>query len=328
MSELEDPVTTVVRLLSNKMQVIKEDGATAKICISREWCNRELFNTYDGQVTVGLVESRDTKIEMSGTVRKRLGSLRLNVWATDRPETSDSGRLLRNKIVEEINRVVRQNCKKPNVTEYDFAGLGSLEDNRHKAFHAGASTELSPRHAEWTELTNAEYEKIWYSDESRYSKSHTVDGEYALTLFCFKIESREQTAKKIVLTFEGYGTAPAGNGITVKVWNHAAEDWQNAQSGTAGADETITIVLASDLPDYIDNEGYVWLLARTTNPSNGASAATLYCDYVSCTITVIGITYLDIASFRDADEVRVKPFIFRTEFFLKSWSFENLGGML
>jgi hypothetical protein len=327
MSEIEDSVTTVIRLLSKNMRVVKEDNAIANIYVSKEWYDRELFKNYDGQITVGLAESRDTKIEMSGRIRRRLGSLRVNMWATDRPATSDSGKLMRNKMVEEVNRIVRQNRTIPNQTRYDFAGLGYPSGDPHKAFQAGASSELAPGHASWTELTNEEYQKIWYSDDTRYSKSHNVNLEYALMLFRFKVESREEAVKKIVLAFEGYGTAPAGNGVTIKVWNHVASAWQNAQVGTGGADETISITLSSSLTDYIDDSGYVWLLTRTTNASNGTTAAILYCDYVSCTITVNGITYLDIVSFRDADRVDVKPFIFRTEFALKSWMFEDVGGV-
>ena len=327
MSELEDPITTVVRLLQKNIRVVKEDDSIASIHVSREWYDRELFKNHDGQITVGLVESRDTKIEMSGRIRRRLGSLRINVWATDKPATSDNGKLMRNKIVEEVNRIVRQNRNKPNTIEYNFAGLGYPEGDPHKAFQAGDSTELTPEHASWTELTNEEYQKIWYSDDQRHSKSHNINGEYALMLFRFKIESRENTVKKIVLTFEGYGSAPAGNGITVKIWNHVAGAWQNAQSGTGGADETLIITLTSNLADYVDDNQYVCLLAKTTNPSDGSTPAIVYCDQVSCSITVNGITYLDIVSFRDADRVDVKPFIYRTEFTLKSWCYEDIGSI-
>ncbi|MEM2971300.1 MAG: hypothetical protein QW270_02620 [Candidatus Bathyarchaeia archaeon] len=318
MSEVENPVDTVVRLLSKNMRVIMEDGLLAPVHVSREWLNRELFKGVDGQVTVGLAESHDTKIELSGRLRRRLGTLRVNVWSQDAN--------IRQKMVEEINRIVRQNRNKPNETLYGFAGVGQNSET-HKAYSAGASSELEPENASWSELANTDYEKIWYRDDNRYSKSHNVNGEYALLLFRFKIESREKTVKRIVLAFEGYGKAPAGNGATIKVWNHIASAWQNAQSGTGGADETLTITLDSNLTDYIDGDGYVWLLARTTNPSNGAIPATLHCDYVSCTVTVNGITYLDIVSFRDADRVDVKPFIYHTEFTLKSWSFEDIGGV-
>jgi len=318
MSEVENPVDTVVRLLSKNMWVVKEDGSLASILVSREWYDRELFKNYDGQITVGLSESRDTKIDMSGRLRRRIGSLRVNVWSQDI--------LTRQKMVEEVNRIVRQNRNKPNETLYYFRGVGQASGT-HKAYSVGASAELAPGHANWVELSDLDYQKIWYSDDNRHSKSHNINGEYALMLFRFKIDSREKTVKKVVLAFEGYGTAPAGNGVTIKVWNHAALAWQNAQQGTGGADETISITLTSSLTDYIDDSGYVWLLARTTNPSDGTTPAILHCDYVSCTVTVNGITYLDVVSFRDADRVDVKPFIFRTEFTLKSWSFEDIGGV-
>ncbi|MCX8177946.1 MAG: hypothetical protein N3F10_06615 [Candidatus Bathyarchaeota archaeon] len=323
---IEDPVETVVRLLSRNLRVVKDDGGLASINVSREWCDRELFKNHDAQVTVGLAESLDAKVELGGKVRRRIITLRVNVWAMDRPATSDPGRLMRQKTVEEINRIIRQNRGVPNVTLYDFRGLGYPEGYPHKAFQAGASTELKPEAAGWTELANEEYQKIWYSDDQRHSKSHNVNGEYALLLFRFKIESREHTVNRIVLAFEGYGTSPAGNGVTIKVWNHVAGAWQNAQSGTGGADETITITLTTNLTEYIDDGGCCWLLARTTYPSNGSTAAVIYCDFCSCTVTVNGLRYLDVYAFRDMDNVEVKPYIYRTEFTLRGWMFETVTG--
>jgi hypothetical protein len=317
MSEIENPVDTVIRLLSKNMRIVKEDGSPASIHVSREWVDRELLKNFDGQITVGLAESLDAKIELSGRLRRRLGTLRINVWSQDM--------LIHQKMVEEVNRVVHQNRSQPNVTEYNFISVGQ-QTGTHKAYSAGSASELAPNHASWVELADVDYQKIWYSNDTRYSKSYNVNGEYPLMLFRFKIESREQTVKKIVLAFEGYGTSPNGNGVTIKVWNHVAATWQNAQSGTGGTDETITITLTSNLTDYIDDNGYVWLLARTSNSSDGSTPAILYCDYVCSIVTVNGITYLDVASFRDADRVDVKPFIYRTEFTLKSWSFEDIGG--
>jgi len=106
MSEVEDPVTTVVRLLQKNLRVVKEDGAVASVYVSGEWYDRELFRNHDGQITVGLAESRDTKVEFSGRIRRRLGTLRVNVWATDRPATADSGKLMRQKMVEEACQLV------------------------------------------------------------------------------------------------------------------------------------------------------------------------------------------------------------------------------
>ncbi|MGB9672425.1 MAG: hypothetical protein ACPLZY_04685 [Candidatus Norongarragalinales archaeon] len=121
MSEMENPVDTVVRLLSQNMHVVKKDGSLASIVVSREWVDRELFKNVDGQVTVGLAESRDTKIEISGRLRRRVGSLRINVWSQDA--------YIRQKMVEEVNRIVRQNRNNPggNISYLDVVSYRDVD---------------------------------------------------------------------------------------------------------------------------------------------------------------------------------------------------------
>jgi hypothetical protein len=327
MSAYEDPVTTIIRLLSKKIQVIKDDNSIAVLYVSKEWYDRELFKNYDAQISVGLAQSQDEKLEISGRIRRRIGRLRVNIWATDRPQTSDPGRTMRQKIVEEVNRVVHQNMKTPNQAFYDFSGLGYPSGDPHKAFSGAAATELVPSDPGWAELSNLDYQKIWHPDSVDYSKSTSVNLQYAMMLFRFKLDMGASKVQQIVLTFLGYGTAAAGNGSTIKVWNAVSGAWQNAASGSGSGNEYVTITLTSNVTNYIDSNGYVWLLVRTTNSSNGTTAAVINCDYVSCTVSVNGITYLDVESFRDVDRVDVKPFIFRTEFILKSWSFEDIGGV-
>jgi len=251
-------------------------------------------------------------------MRRRLGFLKVNAWSRDRG--------IREKLREEINRIIREKRTTPNVTDYDFLGVGP-PTGTHKAYHAASDSELSPGAVGWTELSAEDYQKLWYSDDSRYSYSQSENGKYSMILFRFKIESKKNVIKKIVLSFEGYGTAPVGNGVTIKIWNFDSEAWENAQAGTGSSDEIIIITLTSSVIHYIDSEGYAYLLARTTNPSDGTTAATIYCDYACCSITVNGITYCDVVSYRDLDQVRVKPFLWRTEFMVKTWLFEKvLGG--
>jgi len=323
MSETEDAAATVARLLRTEMRVVKDDGALATVIVTSEWQNTDAFKACDGQVTVGLAEATDQKIELSGKTRRRLSFLRVNVWVTDTPRASEAGRVMRGKIVEEVNRVVRQNRSNPNETLYDFFDTGPPTQT-HKVYRC--NSEISPYDSGWVELSSEQYQQLWYSDDDRCQASYNVNEEYAVMMFRFKIESRKNAVKELVLDFEGYGTALGGDGIAVKVWNHEAGAWQNAQTGGAGGtDETISVTLASDLTDYIDDEGYVWLLARTLYASDGSTPAVLYCDYLSCVVTVNGITYCDVAGFRNLDRVDVKPFIYHTEFTVKSWFFENIG---
>jgi hypothetical protein len=322
MSEIEEAAVTVTRLLKTKMRVIKDSGALASVTVSREWQNSDALKTGDGQVTVGLAECTDQKVELTGKIRRRTPVIRVNVWATDTPNASENGKVMRHKIVEEINRVIRENRTTPNETLYDFVGVGAGGEGC-RAFSGEA--EAAPG-AQWTELSDGDYQKLWYSDDDRCQISANESGKYAVLLFGFKVESRENTVKRAVLSFEGYGTAPSGNGFTVKVWNHTAGVWQNAQISEASEDDAaVALSLNANLPDYIDDQGYVWFLARTANASDGQTPATLHCDYVSCMVVVNGITYCDLAGYRNLDRTDVKPFIYRTELTVKSWFIENIG---
>jgi hypothetical protein len=292
--------------------------------VSNEWQTAEAFKGFDGQVTVGLAETSDQKLELTGKNRRRISTLRINVWATEQPGATESARAMRRKIAEEVNRVIRQNRVKPNETCYDFYNIGAASQTC-KAFRGNG--ESSPNEPEaWVEFLSEDYAKMWLSDDNRVQVSVGGNGEYAAALFGFKVESRRATAKKMVLCFEGFGTASSGNGVIAKAWNNESSTWENAQSSSAAdTDETITVTLSQNLPDYIDQDGYVWLLARTVGASDGEISAELRCDYASCTVTVNGVTYCDVTGYRDLDRVDVKPFIFRTEFTVKSWFFENIG---
>ena len=90
------------------------------------------------------------------------------------------------------------------------------------------------------------------------------------------------------------------------------------------ADETLTIPISANWTDYVDADGYVWMIAKTTNPSNGVTPAVVYCDYVQLTVQVRGITNCDVVSYKPMDIVEVKPFLFKTELVLKGWAFEEI----
>jgi len=320
-------VVTLLRLINTRIRVTKDNGSLATILATKEAYDRELLKNYDGQITLGLDSSQDQKLSLSGTLRRRYMIFKCNIFAVDKAVPgADSGKVMRDKIVAQINAIIRENRNLPYQTVYNFYGLGYPSGDPHKAFAAGAASELAPSSSSWTEFTNLEYQKIWSSDDVRHSKSHSVNNEYAMMLFRFKLDPRENCVKKIVLNFEGYGTAPAGNGIAVKIWNHVALAWQQAQTRSGSGDETITITISANCPDYIDSNGYVWLLARTTNPSNGSTPAVLYCDFVQCTVQVYGISHSDVISYRNIDVTDVKPYLFRTEFMLKGWLFESISG--
>jgi hypothetical protein len=328
LSELEDPVTTLLRLITTRIRVVKDNGSVASILATKENYDRELLKEYDAQVTVGLDSSQDQKLELAGRLRRRLMTFRCTICSADKTAPgTDAGKVMRDKVAEQINAIIRENRNLPCQTIYNFSGFGYPSGEPHKAFSVGAASELIPSSASWTELTTLQYQYIWASDNVRFSKSHSVNIEYAMMLFRFKLGPREQTVKKIVLSFEGYGTAPGGDGATIKVWNHVASAWQEAQGGTGGGDETLTITISSSWTNFIDSNGYVWLLAKTTNPSNGSTPAVLYCDFVQCIFQVYGISHCDVSNYKNVDVTDVKPYLFKAEFLLKCWLFESISGV-
>jgi len=323
MPETEHPTITISRLLDTNMYVAKDDSSLAKIKVNQAWYDRELLKNADGQVTVALDRCEDQKIGFQGTARRQTTYLHLDVWTIDKPEQGIDGRKMREETCAEVNRIIREKRNKPNETNYNYIGIGQ-PTGTHKAYHAASNSEPTPTELIWNEFSNTEYEKIWYSDDDRFSKSTDASSQFALMLLRFKISSDENVVKQITLKFEGYGTAPSGNGVAIKAWNFAASAWQNTATGNGGADETITINLTSTLTDFISADGFVYLLARTTNPSDPSTPAVLHCDCAESVVTVWGITYSDIVSYRDQDMVNVKPFVWHTEFTVKAWLFETV----
>jgi hypothetical protein len=229
--------------------------------------------------------------------------------------------------------IIPENRNLPYRTIYNFYPLDSTSAT-HKAYDAIGTGELEPSNVSWAELPNVEYSALWGSDDVRHSKSSTGNGEYAFMLFRFKIgakvgetrnEPRKQCLKRILLAFEGYGVASQGNSVTLKVWDNSSGTWSNTQSGISGTDETVSIILTSNLTNYVDADGFLYLTVRTTNPSDGVSPATLHCDFVQATVDVRGITFCDIHTYRDVDVTDVKPFLYKEEIQIVAWLFESIA---
>lgn len=322
MSATEDPPVTIERLLRKKLRIILDSGALAPVEVSAEYQNNDALRTGNAHVTVGLAESTFQKLNLTGKTCQRTSTLKVNAWATDTAATVESGKSARNKIASEIIRVIHENCTCPNVTTYDFLGL-STENKSCRAFSGDSE---APPNGNWTELSSGDYQALWYSDNNRCQISKTRSGAYAALLLGFKIESRRDTIQKLVLIFEGNSASAAGNGFTAKVWNNKQSAWESQQSsGGSSGDQVLSIALATNTADFVDEDGNIWLLANSTYPSDGSTASILSCNYASCTATVNGVTYCDVLSSRSLDRVDIKPPIYRTEFTVKTQLIQNNG---
>ena len=336
MSEFENPVITVLRLIESRIRVVKDDGGLASVLCSQANYDRELLKDYDAQITVSKTAEpcQQQKHTLDGKLRRRIYSLRAIITTIDKPSVNaDVGRAMRDKALEQLLLIIPENRNLPYRTFYNFYPIHSTSTT-HKAYNAAAATESEPSSPAWAELPNPEYANLWGSDDLRHCKSATGNGESAFMLFRFKIgsktgesrnEPRKQCLKRVFLAFEGFGLAPQGNGVTLKVWDNVAGAWSNAESGVSGTDETLTITLTSNLTNYVNDDGFLYLMARTTNPSDGVSPTVLYCDFVQATVDVRGITFCDVHSCRDVDVVDVKPFLYKEEIQIVVWLFESVA---
>ena len=336
MSEVENPVVTILRLIESRIRVVKDDGGLASVLCSQANYDRELLKDNDVQITLSKTSEpcQYQKHTLDGKLRRRIYSLRATVVTVDKPVPgSDSGKIIRDKVLEQLLLVIPENRNLPNRTIFYYYPLYDTSTT-HKAHATATHAEPQPSSPSWIELNNTEYPKLWARDDNRYSKSTNEPNEYALMLFRLKIaskhgetrnEPRKQCLKQVTLSFEGYGTAPVGNGVTLKVWDNSAGSWSNPQVGTAEIDENLTITLTSNLPSYVNDEGFIYLMAKTTNPSEELSPAVLYCDFVQATIDVWGVSFCDVHSHRDVDVVDVKPFLYKEEIQLLAWLFESIA---
>ncbi len=149
MSELEDPVATLLRLINSRIRVTKDNGEAAKLLASEAAFDRELLlKEYDAQITLQVdpvLGVQDQKLNLSGSKRRQLHFFKCTVHSIDKTAPgSDAGRVMRNKVTEQIKAIIRENRTLPYETAYNFAGLGYPSGDPHKAYAAGAASELAP----------------------------------------------------------------------------------------------------------------------------------------------------------------------------------------
>jgi hypothetical protein len=325
---VENPIKTILRLMENQIQIIKDNGQVALVKVSEVDYDRELIKDFEAQVIVALDSARgveDQKLCLSGSLRRRVVWLKVvGVALSKENPTADSGQVMRDKLTEQIMAIIRENRNNPFTTTYTFYGLGYPSGYPHVAKDVAGSADLPPTSAPWAELSAADYQKVWSNDDVLHSKSNAAIGGFSLMLFRFKIGAKAQCIKSIVINWVGYGVAPGGYGVAVKVWDIVAGAWGNTQTGTGTSKETLTISLTSGWINYINADGYLYLLAQTANPATAGGSSVLYCDFVQCVFQVKGLTNVDVVSYVTSTVKDVKPYLFKTEFLLRGWLFESI----
>ena len=172
MSEVENPVVTVLRLIESRIRVVKDDGGLANVLCSQANYDRELLKDYDAQITVSKTAEPclQQKHTLDGKLRRRIYSLRATIMAVDKQNAgADVGRVMRDKVLEQLLLIVSENRNLPNRTLFYYYPLYDTSTT-HKAYDAAAEVEPQPSSPSWSELDNMTYPKLWASDNNWCSK--------------------------------------------------------------------------------------------------------------------------------------------------------------
>jgi len=132
---VEDPKTTLLKLIKDNIALTKDDGETAATChVSQEGFNAEAFKNYDTQVTIDLDPARSKVRQLAIGASKvlYLDVYRVTGWAIDK--TGITGKKMRWKLRREIARIIRSNCKAPggNLDYADLLAPSESDDPKFK----------------------------------------------------------------------------------------------------------------------------------------------------------------------------------------------------
>jgi hypothetical protein len=174
MSEFEDPQATILRLIENNFRVVLDSGGLATFKCTPENIDRELLKNYDVTFTLSTPECNARKLTLCGKLRVRDYTMKGVLTAQAKLKTSaDTPQTMRNKATESVLAVLQQNRRLPYRTQYNFYTLSAASET-HRAYDAGATSELAPSSSSWAELSSANYSKIWSLDDIDHSKSTSV----------------------------------------------------------------------------------------------------------------------------------------------------------
>jgi hypothetical protein len=151
---------------------------------------------------------------------------------------------------------------------YDFTN-GSLLHKAYEGYDNDKPPIVDASYFE-QELDNSEYDDISASDDNRAEYSyvtHPPIDRYEFHRFEFKINESIPNISQLYIMHEGYGDAINYNsglhtyGLVLYIWN--GSDWEEVDRNTASSDAIIEKTYTSGLSNYVDDSGYLKLLATT-----------------------------------------------------------------
>jgi hypothetical protein len=111
MSLAEDPKETLKSLLRNNVTLYKDDNVTvASLCVTDEF-NEEFWKKYDVIITVGLANSHERFVNLTGSLREVVANYHVGIWTRDLLGINGKG--MRWKAIQEVSRVINEHMKNP-----------------------------------------------------------------------------------------------------------------------------------------------------------------------------------------------------------------------
>jgi hypothetical protein len=118
---LSEQETALILLIKNNVHVVKDNGNSAKILVTEQAFDRELLlKEYDAQITVAIEPTAgvvDQKLNLSGSLRRKNYQFKCTSYCVDKAD-GDSGRVMRNKITNQLKQVIYQNRTQVNGLSY------------------------------------------------------------------------------------------------------------------------------------------------------------------------------------------------------------------
>jgi hypothetical protein len=133
------------------------------------------------------------------------------------------------------------------------------------------------------------YQNMFFSDGvTSESESAVTSGEYIMHIFGFRHIENNGTISKIKVRWEGCGERPVGAtteyGAALSIWNGSSwEELANYDDDNLGTDVEMALEgeLTSDLNDYVQADGYIYVRAHCTYTANGINGALMRTDFVT-----------------------------------------------
>ncbi len=202
-----------------------------------------------------------------------------------------------------------------------------LDSTNNKAY-SGADTSQPPTTLQTTGTEPTDYSVLEEDDASRWETSTTTNTEMAHHSFKFLITDSTTLMNSIDVLWNGNCRIlldRSGADIcNLYIWNETISGYSLLASTTLTTEDSdLSYSITSDFNDYIDSNGYVWLLVQADSKVTGATdLSEVRTDYVQVKVSstpVISGSYLINATVSSSDAVESCEYNYANETYSFYW---------